>query len=118
MPTYDPSGHALLSNDAGALADAELDAQAEVAEDVLGLEGTSFTGAKASRATLAVVRQVNLQVATPVDAAVKASESRGNQNVAYRESEDGRPIMVDPVARRLANRLLTSDGWTTATGVR
>lgn len=107
MPVYDPSGHDLLSQDAGALSSEKLAAMADLAEDLLRLAGTSFTGDAAERATRAVVLQVNLLVEREAhrSAAFIESESRGDQSVTYRGKED---LDLHPVAKRLAEDLVKS----------
>lgn len=123
MPTYDPSGHPLLSGEASALSSDELDAQASVAEEVLGLEGTEFDAAEKDRATRAVALQVNLQVDRPSEADWAESETEMDQSVTYRSDQGGRAVPVHPTAERIASSLLadtgeSADGWGTARAAR
>lgn len=107
MPRYLVEGHPLLSDDAARLGKEAIEAQAAVAEVVLLLEDTDFEEDDPRRetATLAVVRQINYQVATGSAAYVLAAESEGDQSRTYRVGgERGVLPVADPVAWRLARR--------------
>lgn len=108
MPRYLVEGHPLLSDDAARLGKEAIDAQADIAEVVLLLEDTDFEEGDPRRetATLAVVRQVNYQVATGSAAFALSSEREGDQARTYREGgERGVLPVADPVAWRLARRI-------------
>lgn len=107
MPRYLVEGHPLLSDDAARLGKEAIDAQADIAETVLLLDDISFEEGDPRRetATLAIVRQINYQVATGSAAYVLAAESEGDQSRTYRVGgERGLMPAVDPVAWRLARR--------------
>lgn len=103
MPLYPPDGHDLLSDEAASISSDALAAQAELAEDFLGLDGTSFTGDDADRATRAVALQVSHQVARPQEFTFAESESRGQQSVTYRGKGEA---LLDERAKRVAERLI------------
>lgn len=102
-PLYPVTAHPLLSAPAAALSGNALAAQTMVAETTLGLWGTGYTGDAKDRATLAVVRQVNLQVADPVDPTVQ-SESRGDRSVTY-VTRNGVQTLVDAIALQIVEAL-------------
>ena len=108
MPRYPVDGHPLLSEEAAHLGKEAIDAQADIAEAVLLLDDTDFQEGDSRRAiaTLAVVRQVNYQVATGSAAFALSSESEGDQSRTYRDGGGrGTLAVVDPVAWRLARRV-------------
>lgn len=103
MPVYDPAGHELLSDQAAALSGPKLEALADLAEDLLRLDGTSFTGQDQSRARRAVVFQVNSLLEQDVRAGFVESEGKGDQSVSYRQRGQ---LTLDPIAAQLAERLV------------
>lgn len=108
MPRYPVDGHPLLTEASARLTPEALAAEAEIAELVLLLDDTSFepNSVKHRDATLAVVRQVNYQVATGSMAFALSSESEGDQSRSYRDGgERGTLPVADPVAWRLARRI-------------
>lgn len=116
MPIYDPADHPLLSPSAKALSPPALIAQADAAEALLrrgptALADTSFEvgSAEYARAVLAVVYQVNYQLAAGVDAEIASSITRGDRSTTYRNR------LVSPRAQALVSALvpITSDatGW-------
>lgn len=113
MPTYDPSGSSLLSDDAAALVMADFDELSDLAEDLLGIAGISFTGDDAAALTRAVALEVNLLVASPADAAYLASEAKGSQSRSYRQ---GGALVVDPRAARIVQRITGGAGDRNAGG--
>lgn len=117
MATYDVSGHGLLSGEAAVLEGPVLTAHNDLAEDLLGLAGTSFSGSDLGKATRAVVLQVNFQVAAE-GSAVTLSESRGRQSLTRRSTRSGEAFQVDAAAARLADQLLASRDWGTVRSVR
>ena len=104
-PTFDISGHPLLSAEAGALTADELDAEATTAETVLGLDGRNWTGDKEARAKAAIVQQVNFQLQMEDEASYLESEAKGDQSFTYRTTDSGEQIAVAGVALRMARRL-------------
>lgn len=108
MPRYPVDGHPLLSEDAARLSEEAIAAEAETAEVVLLLDDTAFGegSPKYEGAILAVVRQVNYQVALGSEAFVLASETEGSQSRSYRDGgERGQLPPAHPIAWRLARRV-------------
>ena len=68
----------------------------------LGLGGTSYTGEQAERAKVANARQVNLQVAEPIDPYLE-SESRGSKSRSY-SALMKRTFALDPIAVEIVAR--------------
>lgn len=103
MPTYDVSGHELLSDKAEDLDGAQLDAHAELAEDLLNLEGTSFEDRAKEKARRAVALQVSHQLRVPDEIAFAESERDATgASIRYR----GRTAAaVSATAERLASSL-------------
>lgn len=100
--SYDVAGHDLLSAEATGLAPEVLSAQGLVAEEMLGLADTDFTGEKAERAARAVALQVNALVAAGPDAGVFSSVGRGSRSVSYKQGG----VPLNPAAKKIADRLL------------
>lgn len=112
MPaTYDPTAHPLLSAGAAALSPEQLDAQAMIAEGVLGLHGTSLTGDDADLATHYVVRQLNLQVRMESSGGGSdvVAMSKGSQSFTFAQV-DGRRVIVDEIALAGARMLVGTMG--------
>lgn len=108
MATYDPTEHPALSAAARRPEPEELQAQADTAEAVLGLVGTSY---EVDRATLAVVHQVNHQVELGPEGLAYASMGRGARSWSMREGDPA----ISPLARSIVRGLAP---WTVATGLR
>lgn len=79
---YDITGHILLSVAAAALDPDALRAHNLAAETNLGLGGTAYTGTDLEKALVAVVRQVNFQVAENPNPNLK-SETEGERSYTY-----------------------------------
>lgn len=119
MPTYDVTGHPLLSDAAQALRSSELEAQADAAEEVLGIAGTSYSGDDETRLLVALARQVNHQVALDgAGAAYLVSESKGSQSRTYRAGGSGSVMTADPIAIRIARAVLGTGAWDDVRAVR
>lgn len=101
MPAYTVDGHAGLNAEAAALTPEALSAETDKAEALLGFE-VGYAGADATRATLAVVAQVNVQVLGAPGEALQ-SQSRGGRSWTYRGG-----VPLSPVALWLARTL---PGW-------
>lgn len=107
--TIDVTGHAMLSDAAKALGDA-LPAHNEIAERLLGLDGTRMSGSNLDTARFAVALQVNLQAVTTPDAILLAAETRGPISKTYRGGSSGAaPMQIDPRAAALAAAALGHD---------
>lgn len=94
-----------------------MEAHADLAEDLLGLAGTAFTGADAESASRAVAIQVSHQVEVDVDAAILESSRRGERSKTYREGD----IAINPMALRIVRLLIppaTSGAWPTVGSIR
>lgn len=102
MSTYDVSGHALLSDKAANLDSDELDAQTSVAEELLGLAGTTLSGSDKDSARRAIALQVSHQVRIPGEFHFAESEGRGGQSVSYRGTEEA---IVDRRASAIAGKI-------------
>jgi len=105
--TYTPDATAHgLSAAAQALDSTRLANEVLAAEEVLGLRGSSLTGDDASKAKLAVARQVNLQVRLASgEAADVKSESKGRQSITY-ATVNGVRVAVDSLAQSIVASLL------------
>lgn len=103
--TPDATEHG-LSAAAVALDATRLANEVLAAEQVLGLVGSALTGDDASKAKLAVARQVNLQLrlASGESADVK-SESKGRQSITY-ATFNGVRVAVDTLAQSIVAGLL------------
>ncbi len=105
MPTtYSPHAHVLLSSQAKRLDPLSLDAQAVIAERVLGLRGRVLDAAGTAEAKGYIALQVSLQVELGATGDVVA-ESKGSQSFTYAQV-DGQRIAVHPLARRGVDDLL------------
>jgi hypothetical protein len=108
---YPVDGHPLLSPAAAALDADALEAQSRVAERVLGLADTNFTGDDAITASDAVALQVSYQVAMPPEQAIILSETRGSRSVTYRGgSASGVMAMVSATAQAIVDGLIGTNG--------
>lgn len=102
-PTYDVSGHELLSDAAGRLSPDELDQHSALAEDLLDLDGTTFSGSSAEKARRAIALQVSHQVRIPGEFAFAESETDAvGQRVRYRGRAEA---VLSPAAERIAANL-------------
>lgn len=106
MPTYDPTGHPLLSDGAAALDPAVLAAHADAAEALWGLPDS---GVDDTVGMLVVIHQINHAVEVGSTAAIQ-SESRGSRSVTYRDG--------DGVRSPQAAALMRGRTWTTAGSLR
>lgn len=109
LPTSTAHG---LSKAAAALDPELLRNEALVAEQLLGLTGTSFTGDAAIKARMAVARQINLQVRVTENPDV-VSESRSRQSVTYAR-QGGARMTVDPTAAQIVKDLIGKPKGSTA----
>lgn len=101
-----------LSSAALDLDSGRLRGEVAVAEQLLGLVGTSLSGDDDVRARMAVARQVNLQVRTAANPDV-VSESRGRQSVQYAKSGGAR-VAIDPTAKEIVRDLVGRPTGSTA----
>lgn len=97
---YTLTGHPLLSDDAQNLSPEQQASQQLVAEVVLGLRGTSYTGSDQEEAEAALALQVSLQVAVDPEAYLASSVTRGSRSITYRNQ-----IPVHPLAKEIADGL-------------
>lgn len=122
MSTYDITTHGARSEASVALytksAEA-FEAFALEAEALLSLDGTTFTGDDAKRATLAVVLQVNFLLATDSDYQTLDSQTRGPRSVRYKPSISSGVSFIDNRAKAivadLGITLASADAGTFAT---
>lgn len=103
--TYDIADAALLSDQARALSADALRDQTVIAEMLLGLAGTTFTGEPAERVKLALARQVNTQLEHGVEGSVYASYSQGGRSFTFLSG-----IPVDALAASLVLGLTGTAG--------
>lgn len=90
-PTYDPDGLHWVAQ----LGQIELDDEAFLAEAILGIHGTTYTGKDADLLAMAVAQQVSFQVKHGVGARVYIIEKRGQRRYEFSGAANrGR----DPVA--------------------
>lgn len=84
--SYDVTTHPLLSEKAKQLDALVLIAQNELAESVLGVRGSAYGGIDPTLAKNAVVLQLNLQVASGIDAvlATRVASGKSGQSTDYR----------------------------------
>jgi hypothetical protein len=111
-PLYPPGDTHVLSDTARELHEHELDAHAVVAETLLGLRSTKYSGDEADQAALAVAHQVNFQVFRPALFALVQSETKGTQSVTFRETQ-GEKHLTDDIAAAIVDRLASTVGWPT-----
>lgn len=127
MPTYDPAGHALLSQAAQRLEVDDLEAQADAAEAALdaALAGRgygSLTDAghesgttEYDRAVMAVAYQVNYQVEAGTDGEVYKQQGRGDRSATFWGGSISQRAL--DIARQLVSGP-SSRTWPTAGGLR
>lgn len=104
--TYTPSADHGLSAAGQALEALRLESEVLVAEEVLGLAGAALTGDEASKATVAVARQVNLQLKM-AGASDVVAESKGSQSFTYARV-NGQRVAVDSLAQAIVSGILGS----------
>lgn len=93
---YNLIGHPLLRCPVGVSSTA-LDAQACVAEDLLGLTATRYTGERAQRAANAVALQVNYQLARPKNPFLR-SQTRGARAESYSAAGERPAVLAEAAA--------------------
>lgn len=97
---YDPTDHPLLSAEAAAAQGrGELDEQAELAMDLLGLRGTTYVGDAALTAVRAVVLQVNYQLEMGTEGYALKTDTQGDRTRIFTGE------LVNPVAQSLVTGL-------------
>lgn len=111
--TPDATEHG-LSAAAQALDASRLATEVLVAERVLGLKGTAFTGDDATEAKRAVALQVNLQVRLASGSGDVVSETKGRQSVTF-SMVNGVRVAMDTVAMSIVASLSGPPKQTTAT---
>ncbi|HSW29291.1 MAG TPA: hypothetical protein VLH75_07315 [Longimicrobiales bacterium] len=104
--TYTPGARDRLSTVAQALDADSLETEVLVAEEILGLTGSSLTGDDALKAKRAVALQVNLQVRLASgEAADIRAQSKGKQSITY-ATVNGVRVPVDATAQAIVAGLL------------
>jgi hypothetical protein len=101
---YDVTGHILLSVDAQALDPDALRGHNLAAEVNLGLQGTAYTDTDRELALVAVVSQVNKQIAENPNPNLK-SETEGERSYMYLTAADGVIQAVDQQAALICYHL-------------
>jgi len=107
---YDVSTNAILTAKAKAMVTDDLPQFTEntrLAERLLGVSGTSYSGTVGSEVQLAIAMQVNFQLATGVTPYIESGSSdKGTkqESVTYRQNQP----LVDPRARALIDAVLLS----------
>ena len=107
--TYDVAPHELLTDAAEEIKSSDIGrfkALNVLAEHVLELHGTSFTGAEEETAKLAVARQVNLLALENPEQYLLESKEQGERTWRYRAGTSP----IDSVAKSLAAGLLDKGG--------
>lgn len=117
MP-YDTVNHPLLSEDAKALGGPEITAQQRVAERVLGLTGTGYTGTAKLEAEDALAMQVSLQVATDPMTFLAQSETKGIESITYRDTIPIHPMALEIAKGLFAENLGSDNVWPTIPSLR
>jgi hypothetical protein len=116
---YDPTDHPLLSPEATNLKNGNADQfneQAALAQTILNLDGTSFTGDDAATATRAVAMQLNYQLEMGLEGFTAAAVTRGSRSTVYKQGTGARAGLAFPLAKRLVDSLL--GGWDTGRSLR
>jgi hypothetical protein len=110
MP-YQITNHAFLSEDARALEQPELEAHVRVAELVLGLAETAFTGKLAQRAADAVALQVTYQVGLDPQGIALSAWSQGDRSESFPQRlPDAHPWALRIVATLPITEPITAPG--------
>ena len=116
MSLYPVVDHELLSRKARQYSTRQLELTTLGAETVLGLLGTTYSGDRAERAKVAVVRQVNLIAAMPENPFLE-SEGRGSKSKTFAVLRDlGGGISIDPIAQQIVQALATESLVSTPAG--
>lgn len=110
MPLYSPAGSELLSQAARNLTAPALDEHADLAEDLLGLTGSDYTGVAAARVRRAVALQVNHQLEQIPDWSVLESSNKGDRSRQYRD------WLVNPLARQIVEEVAAAPEGTGEVG--
>jgi hypothetical protein len=116
---YDPTDHALLSAEARGLQQADVEQfneQAAVAQSMLGLNDSTFSGTDAAKATRAVAMQLNYQLEMGIEGFSANAVSRGGRSTVYKTGAGARPVLVFPPAKRMVEDLL--GGWASGPSLR
>ena len=113
---YNILTHDLLSDEAQALDEGPRTAHADVAEMVLGIHDTNYTGEDATRLALAVVLTVNYRLEKGLDADVYSSTSRGAVSSTYRGEHAPPPAPLE--ATMIVDRVVGYSGWPAHQGYR
>ncbi len=103
---YVIAAHPLLSPEAGRLDTGPgeaLAAQQQVAELVLGLRDTDYTGAAETDAENALALQVSLQVAADPETYLASDVTRGSRSITYRDGVPLHPLALEIVAALAAD---------------
>lgn len=112
----DFGSNGLLSDEVAAWEPGKLEAEAELAIDLLGFRPDSFSGDDLAVATRAVALQVNHHGAlSSGEGFALSSERRGKRSRSFRSA--GLRI-VNPVAASLAYTLIGGRGWPTVNRLR
>lgn len=114
LTSFDTDG--LLSDEAARLTSVQLQAEAELAIDLLGLADAGVSGATRTKAQRAVAMQVNHQVHLSGGAGYALSSDKvGRRSRSFRSSG---LRLVSPVAAKLAYDIVGYDGWPTVERLR
>lgn len=95
-PTYNPAGLHWVT--ALNLEQTELDEESFLAEVLLGIHGTNYTGTDAERLKIAVAQQVAFQRAQGISARLYTVERRGQRRYEFSGAANKG---IDPVAARI-----------------
>lgn len=99
-PTYDPSGlYWVESMDLGQI---NLDDEAFLAEAILGIHGTTYSGTDALQLKVAVAQQVAFQVAQGISSRLYIEERRGQRTYEFSGAANKG---VDPVAAKIVEQV-------------
>lgn len=105
----------LLTAEATTLTAGQLQAEAELAIDLLGFADASFADDDLAKATRAVALQVNHQRALDGVGFALASDRRGRRSRSFRSAG---LRLISPVAASIAYALMGGDDWATVTSLR
>ena len=104
---YDVSEHPLRSPDVKGLSEELFGEHQAWAEDLLGVSGTSYTGASKKKVERAITLQMNWQLMLPKDVwyTKQVSSSQSKQNVTYRDGI----LLIDPRAMALIELVVVEE---------